>query len=66
MEDRERLNQLVNELNLYKEQAEILNQQMETVQANIADITIARKLCKPLRIKRTLRHWYPLVPDHSS
>ncbi|HPX77420.1 MAG TPA: prefoldin subunit alpha [Methanobacterium sp.] len=60
MEDRERLNQLVNELNLYKEQAEILNQQMDTVQANIADITIAQETLQTIKDKKDTETLVPI------
>ena len=52
MDDRERLNQLVNELNMYQGQADILNQQMETVQANIADLTIAQETLQTIKDKK--------------
>ncbi len=41
MEDRRRLEELANELNLYQAQADALNQQMETVRATLTDLSIA-------------------------
>ena len=41
MEDRQRLEALVNELNTYQGQAEVLQQQMETLNATIAELSVA-------------------------
>lgn len=52
MEDRERLNNLVNELNMYQGQADLLNQQMETIKANIADLTLAEETLQSIKGKK--------------
>ena len=41
MEDRQRLEALVNEFNTYQGQAEVLQQQIETLNATIAELTVA-------------------------
>jgi prefoldin alpha subunit len=41
MEDRQRLEAMVNELNTYQGQAEVLQQQIETLNATIAELTVA-------------------------
>lgn len=41
MEDRKRLEELANELNMYQAQADAINQQMETVRSTITDLSIA-------------------------
>ena len=41
MEDRQRLEALVNELNTYQGQAEALQQQIETLNATIAELSVA-------------------------
>jgi prefoldin alpha subunit len=41
MEDKQRLEALVNELNTYQGQAEVLQQQIETLNATIAELTVA-------------------------
>jgi prefoldin alpha subunit len=41
MEDRQRLEALVNELNAYQGQAEALQQQIETLNATIAELSVA-------------------------
>jgi len=60
VDDRERLNQLVNELNTYQGQADILNQQMETVQANIADLTIAQETLQTIKDKKDAETLVPI------
>lgn len=60
MEDRERLNQLVNELNMYQGQADMLNQQMETVKANIADLTIAQETLETIKDKKDTETLVPI------
>lgn len=41
MEDKQRLEALVNELNTYQGQAEVLQQQIETLNATIAELSVA-------------------------
>ena len=41
MEDRQRLEALVNELNAYQGQAEVLQQQIETLNATITELSVA-------------------------
>jgi prefoldin alpha subunit len=60
MDDRERLNNLVNELNMYQSQADILNQQMETVKANIADLTIAEETLRSIKDKKDSETLVPI------
>ena len=38
MEDQQRLNNLVNEINVYRQQAELIKQQIEMIQASIAEV----------------------------
>ena len=45
---------------MYKEQAEILNQQMDTVQANIADITIAQETLQTIKDKKDTETLVPI------
>lgn len=60
MEDREHLNQLVNQLNMYQGQADVLNQQMETLKANIADITIAEETLQSIKDKKGAETLVPI------
>ena len=38
MEDQQRLNNLVNEINVYRQQAELIQQQIEMIQASLAEV----------------------------
>ena len=38
MEDQQRLNSLLNEINVYRQQADLIQQQMELIQASIAEV----------------------------
>ena len=38
MEDQQRFNNLVNEINVYRQQAELIQQQIELIQASIAEV----------------------------
>lgn len=38
MEDQERLNSLVNEINVYRQQADLIQQQIELIQASISEV----------------------------
>lgn len=60
MEDRERLNQLVNELNMYQGQADILNQQIESIRANIADLVIAEETLQVIKDKKDTETLVPI------
>jgi prefoldin alpha subunit len=60
MEDREHLNQLVNQLNMYQSQADVLNQQMETIKANIADLTIAEETLHSIKDKKDTETLVPI------
>jgi prefoldin alpha subunit len=60
MEDRERLNHLVNELNMYQGQADVLNQQMETIKANIADLNIAEETLQSIKDKKDAETLVPI------
>jgi prefoldin alpha subunit len=60
MDDRERLNGLVNELNMYQSQADMLNQQMETVKANIADLSIAEETLQTIKDKKDTETLVPI------
>nr|WP_243687466.1 hypothetical protein [Methanobacterium formicicum] len=52
MEDRQRLEEIINELNAYKAQAEMLNQQVETLKATIADMEIAQETLDSIKGKK--------------
>ena len=69
MEDRQRLEAIINELNAYKAQADMLNQQVETLKATIADLTIAQETLDAIKGKKSPETLVPigagsfLIPD---
>jgi len=60
MEDRERLDRIVNELNMYQNQADLLNQQMETVKANLADLSTAEETLETIKDKKDTETLVPI------
>jgi prefoldin alpha subunit len=51
MEDRQRLEGIIEELNMYKGQADMLNQQIETLKATISDLSIAMETLDSIKGK---------------
>lgn len=51
MEDRKKLEQLVNQLNAYQQQAEVLQQQMEGLNVTITELTIAEETLAAIKGK---------------
>lgn len=60
MEDRQKLQALVDELNMYQGQAELLQQQIEGLQATITDITIAKDTLKAISGKNDTETMVPI------
>ncbi len=60
MEDRERLQEMVNELNMYQGQADVLNQQIETVKATISDLNTANETLETIRDKKDTETLVPI------
>lgn len=60
MEDRQRLEEIINELNTYKAQAEMLNQQVETLKATIADMEIAQETLDSIKGKKSPETLVPI------
>ena len=60
MEDRQRLEEIINELNAYKAQAEMLNQQVETIKATIADMEIAQETLDSIKGKKSPETLVPI------
>lgn len=60
MEDRKRLEEIINELNTYKAQADALNQQVETLKATIADLTIAQETLDAIKGKKSPETLVPI------
>jgi prefoldin alpha subunit len=60
MEDRKRLEAMVNELNMYQGQADVLNQQVETVKATISDLNIASETLETIKDKKDTETLVPI------
>ncbi|AUB55799.1 MULTISPECIES: prefoldin subunit alpha [Methanobacterium] len=60
MEDRQRLEGIINELNAYKAQADMLNQQVETLKTTIADLTIAQETLDAIKGKQSPETLVPI------
>jgi prefoldin alpha subunit len=60
MEDRQRLEELINELNMYKAQADLLNQQIETLKVSISELTIALETLDELKGKEGVETFVPI------
>ncbi|MFA0833477.1 MAG: prefoldin subunit alpha [Methanobacterium formicicum] len=60
MEDRQRLEEIINELNAYKAQADMLNQQVETLNATISDMTIAQETLEAIKGKQSPETLVPI------
>jgi len=60
MEDQQRLDEMVNELNIYKSQAELLQQQVEAIQASLAEVEILESTLKNIKGKKSLETMVPV------
>lgn len=60
MEDQQRLDEMVNELNLYKSQAEVLQQQVEAIQASLAEVEILESTLEDVKEKNSLEALVPV------
>ena len=49
MEDQQRLEEIVNELNLYQSQADLIQQQIETVKASLGELEILETTLKSIK-----------------
>jgi prefoldin alpha subunit len=60
MEDRKTLEQLVNQLNMYQQQAEVLQQQMEGLNVTITELTIAEETLASIKGKDNAETLVPI------
>ena len=60
MEDHQRLEEMVNELNMYKAQAELLQQQVEAIQASLTEIEILELTLEDIKDKKSLETMVPV------
>jgi len=60
MEDQQRLEEMVNELNMYKSQADLLQQQVEAIQASLAEVGILESTLDDIKGKKSLEAMVPV------
>ncbi|MDI6724441.1 MAG: prefoldin subunit alpha [Methanobacterium sp.] len=60
MDDKQRLEQMVNEINMYQSQLELLQQQIETVRASIAELTSAEESLNAIEGKENTETFVPI------
>jgi prefoldin alpha subunit len=60
MEDRQRLEQMVNEINMYQGQLDVLKQQIESVKASIAELTSAEETLEAVKGKENTETFVPI------
>jgi prefoldin alpha subunit len=60
MEERKKLEAMVNEINMYQGQADVLNQQMETVKTTISDLNIASETLETIKDKKDTETLVPI------
>ncbi len=60
MEDQQRLEEVMNELNLYKSQADMLQQQVEAIQASLAEVEVLESTLGDVKDKKSLETLVPV------
>jgi len=60
MEDRQRLEQMVNEINMYQGQLDVLKQQIESVKSSIAELTSAEDTLEAVKGKENTETFVPI------
>lgn len=60
MEDQQKLQEMVNELNVYKNQAELLQQQVEALQASLAEVRLLEATIDDMKGKSNVEALVPI------
>lgn len=60
MEDQQRLNSLLNEINAYSQQAELIRQQIEMIQASIAEVDALSNTIDDIEGKESIEAFVPV------
>ena len=60
MEDQQRLNELINEINAYNQQAELVRQQIELIQASIAEVDALSNTLDDLNGEKSVEAFVPV------
>ena len=60
MEDQQRLNSILNEMNVYRQQAELIQQQIELIQASIAEVDALSNTIDDIEGKESVEAFVPV------
>ncbi len=60
MDDRQRLEQRVNQINMYQSQLELLQQQMETIRASVVELNSAEESLNEIKGKESMETFVPI------
>ncbi|MBR4448295.1 prefoldin subunit alpha [Methanobrevibacter sp.] len=60
MEDQQRLNSLLNEINVYRQQADLIRQQIELIQASIAEVDAFLNTLDDIEGKESIEAFVPV------
>jgi prefoldin alpha subunit len=60
MEDQQKLDEMINEINLYKNQAEVLQQQVEAIQASLAEVETLESTLEDIKDEKSLETLVPV------
>lgn len=60
MEDQQRLNNLLNEINVYRQQAELIQQQIELIQSSIAEVDALSNTLDDIEGKESIEAFVPV------
>jgi len=60
MEDQQKLEELVNEINMYKQQAELIQNQIDLIQNSLAEVGILENTLNNLKDKKSVEAFVPL------
>ena len=60
MEDQQRLNNLLNEINAYRQQADLIQQQIELIQASIAEVDALSNTLDDLKGEKSVEAFVPV------
>lgn len=60
MEDQQRLNSLVNEINVYRQQADLIQQQIELIQASISEVDALFTTLDDIECKESVEAFVPV------
>jgi prefoldin alpha subunit len=60
MEDQQRLDEMINQINLYNNQAEVLEQQVEAIRASLAEVEILESTLEDIKDEKSLETLVPV------